>query len=176
MGAFAAAAAVSPYQDEHEDLFHAYSACTSIDEWERAAASHPAAIDGVDPIRYAMTVCAGNQDELGDTPICRAVNAPPGGDSLLKASGRTGLLGVPLPEQAKLIERRQADPANYVDPQEAYALSATANELAAFFGRAMPEAGWSKDGFSTETALFFQKGDLMVVIMIGDGEFSLMGS
>lgn len=176
MEAFAAAAAVSPYLDTHEDLFPAYAACTSIDDWQAADALHPAAIDGADPVQYAMTVCAGNQEELGETPICKAVNAPPAARSSLTASGQVGLLGVPLPEGAKLTERTPGDPANYVDPKEAYSISATASDIAAFFGRAMPESGWSKDGVSTETALFFQKGNLMIVVMIGDGAFSLMGS
>ena len=176
MEAFAAAAAVSPYQDTHEDLFPAYAACTNTDDWKAADALHPAAIDGVDPVQYAMTVCAGNQEELGDTPICKAVNAPPAASSSLMASGQVGLLGVPLPEGAKLTERTPGDPANYVDPKEAYTISATASDIAAFFGRAMPESGWSKDGVSTETGLFFQKGNLMIVVIIGDGKFSLMGS
>ena len=175
MEAFAAAAAVSPYQDTHEDLFPAYSACTGIDEWKAADTSHPAAIDGVDPVQYAMSVCAGNQSELGETPICKAVNAPPAGSSSLEASGRAGLLGVPLPEGAQLTERTPGDPENYVDPREAYAISATASDIAAFFGRAMPESGWFKHGVSTEKVLFFQKGNLMPVIIIGDGKFSLMG-
>ena len=125
MEAFAAAAAVSPYQDTHEDLFPAYSACTGIDEWKAADTSHPAAIDGVDPVQYAMSVCAGNQSELGETPICKAVNAPPASSSSLEASGRAGLLGVPLPEGAQLTERTPGDLENYVDPREAYAISAT---------------------------------------------------
>ena len=60
-------------------------------------------------------------------------------------------------------------------PRETYAISATASDIAAFFGRAMPESGWFKHGVSTETVLFFQKGNLMSVIIIGDGKFSLMG-
>ena len=62
------------------------------------------------------------------------------------------------------------------DPTEAYSISATASDIAAFFGRAMPESGWSKLGGSTETYLSFQKGNLMIGVNIGDGKFSLMGS
>ena len=175
MEAFAAAAAVSPYLDTHEDLFPAYAACTSIDDWKAADALHPDAID-IDPVQYAMTVCAVNQEELDETPICKAVNAPPAVRSSLMASGQVGLLGVLLPEGAKLTERTPGDSANYVDPHEAYSITATASDIAAFFGRAMPESGWWKLGMSTETALFFQKGNLMIVVIIGNGKFSLMGS
>ena len=177
--AFAAAASISEYQDTHEDLFPAYSACTSIDEWKAADALYPAAIDGADPVRYAMTVCANNQGELRETPICRAVNAPPPADlSSLKASGRTGLLGAPLPEGTQLTEQTPGNRAAGRDPYEGYAISATAVDIADFFNRVMPEAGWAKDGTSTETTLFFQKGNLVLGVLINSdgGSFSLMGS
>ncbi len=154
--AFAVAAAVSPYQDTHEDLFPAYSACTSLEERKAADALHPDAIDGVDSIQYAMTVCANNQEELRETPICRAVNAPPPAKtSSVKVSERTGLLGAPLPEGAQLTGKTPGNLAAGRDPSESYSISATAVDIAVFFNRAMPESGWSKDGASTETALFF---------------------
>ena len=177
--AFAMAASISESQDTHEDLFPAYSACTSLEEWEAANALYPAAIDGVAPIRYAMTVCANNQEELRETPICRAVNAPPPADaSSLKASGQTGLLGAPLPKGAQLTEQTPGNRAAGRDPYEGYAISATAVDIADFFNRVMPEAGWAKDGTSTETTLFFQKGNLMLGVLINrdGGSFSLMGS
>ena len=179
MEAFADAAGVSEDRDAHEDLFPAYSACTSLEEWKAADAFYPAAIDGVDPIRYAMTVCANNQEELRETPICRAVNAPPPADaSSLKASGQTGLLGAPLPEGARLTEQTPGNRAAGRDPYESYAISATAVDIAAFFNRAMPGAGWSKDGASTKTTLFFQKGNLVLGVLIDSdgGSFALMGS
>ena len=177
--AFAAAARVRADQDTHEDLFPAYSACMSLEEWKSADALYPTAIDGVDPIRYAMTVCANNQEELRETPICRAVNAPPAADaSSIKASGRTGLLGAPLPEGAQLTEQTPGNRAAGRDPTESYAISATAVDIAAFFNQAMPGSGWYKDGTSTETVLFFQKGNLILGVLIGGdgGSFTLMGS
>ena len=165
--AFAAAARISEYQDTHEDLFPAYSACTSLEEWKAADALYPAVIDRVDPIRYAMTVCANNQEELRETPLCRAVNAPPPANaSSLKASGQTGLLGAPLPEGVRLVEQIPGNRAAGRDPRERYAISATADDIAAFFNRAMPGSGWSKDGTSTKTTLFFQKGNLILGVLV----------
>ncbi|WP_420449268.1 hypothetical protein [Candidatus Palauibacter sp.] len=196
IGAFAAAAAVSPMLDAHEDLFPAYTACTSIEEWRSAHALHSTAIEVADPVRYAMNVCASYQDELRETPICEVVNAPPAelgeitslalgmaepsGGSVaaipLKPSGQAGLLGVPLPEGARLIERTPGDTANHIDPREAYKTSAGSPEISAFFAAQMPAAGWLRLGESTATALLFQKGDLMIGIFVGDGRFSLVGS
>ena len=92
-------------------------------------------------------------------------NAPaptPTGSSTLTASNQTGLLGVPLPEGAQLIQRRPGNPASGRDPSERYAVFASAVEIAAFFNRAMPAGGWAKDGTSTNTELFFLKGNLMM--------------
>ena len=71
--AFKNAAAVSEFQDTHEDLFPAYSACKTLDEWKAADVQYPDAIDGVDPVLYAGNVCEGNSARLGDTPICKAI-------------------------------------------------------------------------------------------------------
>ena len=177
--AFRAAAAVDPLRDRHEDLFPAYSACTTVAEWRRANEQYPAAIDGVDPVVYAMNVCAGNQERLGSTSICRAVNAPPPARATdLQASGESGLLGAPLPVGAQLLERTPGNPAAGVDPRERYSISASAAAIAAFFRRQMQAAGWARDGTSTETVLFFQKGRLMLGVLIGrdGGTFTLMGS
>jgi hypothetical protein len=73
--AFADAAAVSEMQDTHEDLFSAYFACETLDDWIAANDEHPDAIDGVDPTMYASTVCEGNEDEIGESPICAALVA-----------------------------------------------------------------------------------------------------
>ena len=159
-----------------KNLFPAYAACTSIDDWKAADALHPAAIDGVDPVQYAMTVCAGNQEELGDTPICKAVNAH------LPRGLRSWLPGPSRPARCSAARRSQADRA---DSRRSGKLRRPKGSLLhiryclgyrRFFGRAMPESGWSKDGVSNETGLFFQKGNLMIVVIIGDGKFSLMGS
>ena len=172
--AFGTAAGVSEYNDTREDLFPAYSACGSIDEWKAAYALHPNAIDGGNPVQYAMTVCADNQTELGKTPICQAVNAPPSAQPSLKASGQTGLLGVPLPVGARLTERIRGNPAEYTDPSETYAVSATADEITAFFNEVMPNAGWYKS--ATGMFIEFLKGDLVLGVWISENKFTLMGS
>ena len=175
--AFEAAAAVNPYQDTHADLFPAYSACQSVAEWRAASRANPDAIDGVDPVNYAMTVCAGNQAQLGNTPICRAVNepAPSSAPSLVAATTR-GLMGVPVPEAAALAERTPASEGR--DPTERYDITASLGAIAQFYNTEMPKSGWSKDGTSIETALFFRKGSEMIGVLINGvgGTFTLMGS
>lgn len=96
----------------------------------------------------------------------------------LAVSGRTGLLGAPLPEGARLIERTAGDPAEDRDPRERYAISASAAEIMDFFNEAMPKAGWAKDGQSRPTGAFFRKGNLMIGVLTNrDGStFTLMGS
>lgn len=177
--AFAAAAGVDEYHDTHQDLFPAYSACKGIEEWKAANALYPKAMDGADPVRYAMTVCAYNQGELGTTPICKAVNTPSPTDAgVLKASALTGMLGVPLPKGAELTEQTPGNAAEGRDPMESYSVAASASEIASFFNYEMSKAGWAKDGTSTEEALFFHKKNLMIGILItptGD-KFTLIGS
>lgn len=104
--------------------------------------------------------------------------ALPSGASHLAGSNRTGLLGAPLPEGAKLIERTAGDPAAGRDPSERYAISASAAEIMAFFNEAMPKAGWAKDGPSSPTSEFFRKGNLMIAVLASreGGTFTLMGS
>ena len=172
--AFARAADVSEYSDTPEDLFPAYSACASIDAWKEAYALHPAAIDGGNPVEYATTVCASNQEALGRTSICKAVNAAPATRSSLRASGRTGLLGAPLPAGARLTERVPGNPAEYTDPSETYAISASADDITAFFNKEMSKAGWYKS--ASGLFLGFEKGSLVLGIYISNNKFTLMGS
>lgn len=103
---------------------------------------------------------------------------PPSGASRLAASNRTGLLGVPLPEGAKLIQQRAGDPAAGRDPSQRYAISASAAEIIAFFSEVMPAGGWAKDGPSGPTSAFFRKGNLMIGVLTNrdGGTFTLMGS
>lgn len=179
--AFRAAAQVSEYHDTHQDLFPAYFACKSIEEWKVANTMYPKAIDGVDPVLYARNVCAGNQAQLGSAPICQVVNTPKPpmpGTRQLEASKRTGLLGVPLPQGARLIERTPGDPLAGRDPSERYAIEADNQTVGDFFSRELSKSGWAKDGASTETALFFQRGKKMIGVIMSrkGGTFTLMGS
>lgn len=105
-------------------------------------------------------------------------STPPTGPATLTVSDHTGLLGVPLPSGARLMERTPADPALDRDPSERYAVSASAAEIAAFFTKVMPAAGWQKDGASTATALLFRKDKRMIGVLMngGGGTFTLMGS
>lgn len=172
--AFADAASVSVYADTHEDLFPAYSACQSIDEWTRAYSAYPAAIDGGYPVEYAMRVCSGNQAVLGDTPICKAVNAPPDETSSLQASERTGPLGVPLPEGATLIRRTSGNPAEYVDPTATYSIEASNADIDLFFKHEMVRVGWfiAASGGGLDI-IEFEKGDLMMHVYTSDSRFTL---
>ena len=64
------------------------------------------------------------------------------------------------------------------DPVEKYTISATADELADFFNRVLSGEGWFKDGLSSDYILWFEKGDLLLNIVVdwaGSG-FSLSGS
>ena len=177
--AFSAAASVNSFRNSHEDLFPAYSACTTADEWRAAHTLYPSVIP-IDPVKYAMSMCASYQEEIGKTPICLAVNAPPPADSTaLRASGRKGLLGVPLPQGARLTERTPGSGGwTGPDPVEKYTISATADELADFFNRVLSEEGWFKDGLSSDYILWFEKGDLLLNIDVDwtGGGFSLSGS
>jgi len=106
-------------------------------------------------------------------------NAPaPARTTRLRPSGRTGLLGTPLPEGATLLQRKPGNPAAGRDPTERYAISASAEDIAGFFSREMSAAGWAKDGSSTRYILAFRKGKLMIGVLINrEGKtFMLMGS
>lgn len=124
-----------------------------------------------------MTVCANNQTEIGSSSICQAVNKP-SARSTLKRSGHVGLLGVPLPMGARLVEKSDGDPDGGVDPRERYTIEASAGDLAAFFETELVSEGWFKDGTSTPTGLFFEKGSVLLGILInsGGGSFTIAGS
>lgn len=126
----------------------------------------------------AGSVQAGNYSIFRYSVSYNAPAPTSAGSSILTASNQTGLLGTPLPEGAQLTQRTPGDPASGRDPSERYAMSVSAVEIAAFFNQAMPEAGWAKDGTSTNTALFFRKGNLMIGVLINSsgGTFTLMGS
>jgi hypothetical protein len=173
--AFAFAHSVDAMRDTHSDLFPAYRACMSAAEWRAASAAYPDAIDGVDPIEYAMTVCANNQDEIGDTAMCKVVNMPTEA-SALERSGKTGLYGVALPKGAKLIDKRAGTAKD--DPSEKYEIDASAAAINSFFSAELPKQGWAKEGTSEETALFFRKGEILLgVLMDSDGgSFTVTGS
>ena len=104
----------------------------------------------------------------------------------LSPSGETGLLGAPLPVGAVLIERLPGRPARLHDARESYRITASADEIAAFFEREMPKGGWSRDGASqkmptdwrTKFILFFTKRNAMLGVLIDrdGGSFLLMGS
>jgi hypothetical protein len=100
------------------------------------------------------------------------------GGTALTLSPKRGLLGAPLPNGASLLNRTRGDPATGRDPSERYRVDASAAAIAAFYLAQMPKFGWLKDGTSTETALFFRKGRLMIgVLMNSKGQtFTLMGS
>jgi hypothetical protein len=55
--AWAKAAAISDLRDTVEDLDPAIRACTSLQEWESAAAKYPDALDGVDPVLFLSNRC-----------------------------------------------------------------------------------------------------------------------
>lgn len=177
--AFKDAANVNEVQDTHQDLFPAYSACSSIEEWRAADALYPDAFDGVDPVQAAITVCAYNQREIGSTRICRTVNEPsaPTSESLAD-SGATGLLGVPIPEGSSLAEKTPGDPVTSADPAERYLTSASAIQIREFFEQEMHKRGWAKLGYSDEYALFYRKGNVELSISISSSgdTFRLMGS
>ena len=106
-------------------------------------------------------------------------NAPvPARATGLTRSKRAGLLGAPLPDGATLLKRRAGDPTAGRDPSERYGIASSATDIAGFFNREMPVAGWSRDGSSTQSALFFRKGKLMIGVLINSNgqTFTLMGS
>ena len=98
--------------------------------------------------------------------------------TVLESSGLTGLLGVPLPKGATLINRTPGDPAVEQDPTEKYEISASDADIAAYFRSEMIKSGWLKRGGSTEYILLFVKGKKMIAVFINSpgGTFSLMGS
>ena len=72
--AFQAAHEVDPMQDTHADLYPAFHACATLDEWTAANERYPEAIDGADPVTYALNVCESAEAEaVQGSPVCEAV-------------------------------------------------------------------------------------------------------
>jgi hypothetical protein len=88
--------------------------------------------------------------------------------SRLRPSGATGLLGAPLPSEAKLMERRTS--------AEVYSVSASQTDILTFFEQAMVAQGWKRDEeLDTQSSRSFKKGDveLLVVAGVASKTFSL---
>ena len=100
----------------------------------------------------------------------------PDGREALSASSTRGLLDVPLPQGALLLERTEPAPGR--DPSESYAIEASAADIRSFFSREMPSSGWARSRTSSGGSLFFTRGDLMIGVLINQsgGSFMLMGS
>lgn len=129
--------------------------------------------------RNADSVEAGQYASFGYSVSYIAPAPPPAPDAKrLAVSGRTGLLGAPLPEGARLIDESAADPSAGRDATEQYEIAATSAEIIEFFKEAMPDDGWVQDGPTRKDAVFFSKrGRSIVVISDKDeGTFTLMGS
>ena len=127
----------------------------------------------------AMSVQAGDYDTFSYSVSYKPaseIHALP--DSSLAPSGRTGLLGAPLPEGAELVEHDSGDHEAGQDPSEQYAISASVEDIASFFLEAMLAAGWRKDGNSAIGWLIFCKDDLVLGVHIPEdgNRFRLWGS
>jgi hypothetical protein len=96
----------------------------------------------------------------------------------LKASGSTGLLGVPLPEGAILKSSFPGDRAAMQDPREVYEIEATDDQLRSFFKREMTLNGWVLGPNSSDYLLIFEKNQKMLGVTIDKQKdiFMLMGS
>lgn len=96
---------------------------------------------------------------------------------LLPTATATGLLGLPLPEGARLVEQQAGDPANFVDPMEQYEIDADRRQIMDFYRFAMEPAGWKLDS-AQNNSRFYKKGQLMVGILTNnEGQtFTLIGS
>lgn len=94
----------------------------------------------------------------------------------LTRSNSIGLLGVPLPSGARLIEKTP-ETAN-ADPKEQYEIDAGSDLIIDFFLREMLRSGWKRTGPQVEHGAFFVKGKLMIGVLTKKGgrTFSLMGS
>ena len=69
------AAQVSSSEDTAQDLDGAFEACTSLEEFERAVADFPAALDDVVPAQFATMRC-GTEPALASTSLCRDLLPP----------------------------------------------------------------------------------------------------
>ena len=96
----------------------------------------------------------------------------------LVRSKKRGLLGVPLPRNAKLTKRTPGDPARGSDPRENYAISGSADAIIAFYEKEMVSAGWIKTGPFIDYYLFFEKGNFKILVEVNQegGTFIIMGS
>ena len=175
--AFAVAASVDEMRDTPRDLFPAFSACKTIEEFKAARAKFPKAMGIDDAVVYGLNSCAGWPKELAGTPICVALNRADA-ESPLKPSELRGLLNVPLPEGAKLVEQMPGDPAHFQDSMQRYSIDAKAEDIANFYRRELPAGGWSRSPYSTDTYFTYMKGEHAISISIEkDGRaFKLMGS
>ncbi len=94
----------------------------------------------------------------------------------LKPSAKTGLLGVPLPQGAKLLEDKLGT--DKTDQRQTYALKATAQEIVKFYDTLMPTKGWKPYGKSSRPDWrAYQRGTAMIGVGIDEqkGTFFLMG-
>jgi hypothetical protein len=96
----------------------------------------------------------------------------------LRRSTQTGLLGVPLPQGAKLVESTPGDPSAGRDPSERYEIAGSSSEIVAFYLKEMLVDGWTKNGVSSATTLVFDKSGMMIGILVKKegGSFTLWGS
>ena len=69
------ASQVSPFEDSLNDLDGAFEACTSLEEFERAAADFPSALDGALPAQFVANRCA-FEPALLETILCRDLPEP----------------------------------------------------------------------------------------------------
>lgn len=101
-----------------------------------------------------------------------SVTSAPAPAIRLKASGKTGLLGVPLPGGAVLDHSVPGD--SEIGAVEYYAIDATPEQLNAFFTEAMPKAGWTQHE-NKRLLLSYKKGKHFLLIFLRDtgGYFSL---
>jgi hypothetical protein len=111
--------------------------------------------------------------------ICALIGKSEGsGQSSLGEAHERGLLGLPLPEGAKLVERTPGDPGQYVDPRERYQIEASSEEIASFYRHRLPALGWTRLPISSDNYQSFQNGEHTIAVAISEagGAFTLMGS
>lgn len=72
--AFAEAASVSDMEDQLSDLWPAFTACGTLEEFIAASENHPDALDGADPEIYATNQCL-YEPVVEDSPICAEIGS-----------------------------------------------------------------------------------------------------
>jgi hypothetical protein len=118
--------------------------------------------------------CGGEGRERKEGRAGGGAEAPP---ARPKAAREAGLLGAPLPEGARLAdwtaEALPGEPAGQRDRFERYEVDAPAGDIADFFAKAMPLAGWQRGGAAAP--LSFRKGGLTLGVQVkeGGGAFTL---